>query len=364
MKNLQNEISLKAKEIDVAWYPVPIATLSQWYKEWKIILNPNFQRVYRWDKKQKSEFIESLLLRLPIPSIFFSINENWWKWEVVDWQQRLSTILEFMWLLSIDNKNSINNWVNGTEYLPSLEGMTYKKLPIDLQVDFETTAIDCKMIRKESKTDIKFEIFKRLNKWWSKLTDQEVRSCIIIMTNVNFYNYLDSLSNYENFKLFFDFSEKQINEQFNKELALRFLVLIKWDDEKWFRNWISDLLDTKSKSFSVLFDKEKDDFEKIEKVFNETFNIIMSCWWLDLIKSDKDRKSIPLFDIVAWWIWYNLYVWNIDIKDIDLKTKILWKIDLLKKDNRVIDILKPWKNAIDKIKDTFNLWKEYFNLWK
>lgn len=364
MGNLNLEVRNKTKEIDVTWYPVPISTLAEWYKKGKIILNPNFQRVYRWSKKQKSEFIESVLLRLPIPSIFFSINEKWDQWEVVDWQQRLSTIFEFMWLLKVENKHSIKNWVEATEYLPSLEWETFDKLNSELQIDFESTWLDCKMIRKESNPDVKFEIFKRLNKWGSKLTEQEVRSCIIIMTNLNFYNYLEDLAKHKSFNDFYDFSEKQIEEQFNKELALRFLVLIKGDDEKWFKNWISDLLDIKSKNFSLIYDGKIQEFEKIKNIFIQTFDLLLNFWGNELIKSDKARKNIPLFDIVAWWIWYNLYLWKIDITDKDLKKKILLKITELKKDKRVTEILKPWKNAIDKMKDTFILWKEYFNLWE
>lgn len=363
MGNLNVEVKNKVKEIDVTGYPVPISTLAQWYEKGKIILNPNFQRVYRWNKKQKSEFIESLLLRLPIPSIFFSITEKGDQWEVVDWQQRLSSIFEFMWLLKIDSKNSIEKWLNWTEYLPSLSWKTFATLEPDLQVDFESTWLDCKMIRKESSTDVKFEIFRRLNRWWSKLTDQEVRSCIIIMTNVNFYNFLERISKYKSFVDFFEFSEKQIDEQFDRELALRFLVLLKWDDEKWFKSWVSDLLDEQSKNFSLSYTQNIEDFNKIEQIFYKTFDVIMGFWWLDLIKSEKDRKSIPLFDIVAWWIWYNIYLWNINIEDENLKNNILDRISLLKEDIRVIEILKPWKNAIDKIKDTFILWKEFFNLW-
>lgn len=363
MKDLNLEVKKKTREIDVTWYPIPISTLAEWYRKGKIVLKPDFQRVYRWDKKQKSEFIESILLRLPIPSIFFAINEWGDKWEVVDWQQRLSTIFEFMWLLNTDNKNSISDWVEGTEYLPSLQWKTFRKLSSELQIDFESTWLDCKMIRKDSNPDVKFEIFKRLNKGGAKLTEQEVRSCIIIMTNPNFYYYLEQLAKYESFKNFYSFSEKQLAEQFDKELALRFLVLIKWDDDQWFKNWISDLLDNKAKKFSLIYNNNIEDFKKIKEVFKQTFDLLIKCWGDELIQSEKSRKSIPLFDIIAWWIWYNLCVGNIDLLNQTLKDRIISKIEILKKDEEVKEILKPWKNSIDKIKDTFILWKKYFNLW-
>ena len=58
-----------------------------------LILRPEFQRVFRWSDAQKSRLIESVLLGIPLPSIFAS-QKNDGRWEVIDGLQRLSTLFE------------------------------------------------------------------------------------------------------------------------------------------------------------------------------------------------------------------------------------------------------------------------------
>ena len=62
-------------------------------KKW-INLRPEYQRRLVWDRKKKSQFIESLLMNIPIPPVFLYENDiN--RYEVMDGQQRLNAILEF-----------------------------------------------------------------------------------------------------------------------------------------------------------------------------------------------------------------------------------------------------------------------------
>ena len=63
--------------------------------EGELNLQPNYQRKFVWDKKTMSKFIESLLLSIPIPTIFLAENNDD-TFEVIDGQQRLTTIFAFM----------------------------------------------------------------------------------------------------------------------------------------------------------------------------------------------------------------------------------------------------------------------------
>lgn len=56
---------------------------------------PNYQREYTWEPERKSRFIESLLIGLPIPFLFFWESPDTGKLEIVDGSQRLRTIKEF-----------------------------------------------------------------------------------------------------------------------------------------------------------------------------------------------------------------------------------------------------------------------------
>ena len=60
------------------------------YEDGELVISPDFQRLYRWESYQKSKFIESILLGIPLPPIFvFQDDDN--TWELVDGLQRLST---------------------------------------------------------------------------------------------------------------------------------------------------------------------------------------------------------------------------------------------------------------------------------
>ena len=63
--------------------------------EGELNLQPEYQRNFVWENKTMSKFIESLLLSIPIPTIFLAENEDD-TFEVIDGQQRLTTIFSFM----------------------------------------------------------------------------------------------------------------------------------------------------------------------------------------------------------------------------------------------------------------------------
>lgn len=60
-----------------------------------ITLNPDFQRKEVWNRERKSQLIESLLLKIPIPMFYVSSDEKS-NWTVVDGLQRISTLRDFV----------------------------------------------------------------------------------------------------------------------------------------------------------------------------------------------------------------------------------------------------------------------------
>jgi len=99
---LTEEVNLKSKEIHTDGYPMSIGEISSLYKDKELDIHPEFQRIFRWNILQKSKLIESILLGIPIPSIFVSQRDDG-VWDVVDGLQRLSTIFEFMGILRNEN---------------------------------------------------------------------------------------------------------------------------------------------------------------------------------------------------------------------------------------------------------------------
>src|SRR3989304_7912265 len=65
------------------------------YKRGKLIVQPDFQRQYVWDKTKASRLIESAMLGIPIPLVYIS-EEPDNKEYVIDGQQRLTSFFSFM----------------------------------------------------------------------------------------------------------------------------------------------------------------------------------------------------------------------------------------------------------------------------
>lgn len=95
---LQIEIDKMAKSIKTDNYPMSIGELANIYQEGDLRIDPIYQRTFRWDISQQSALIESILLNIPIPPIYVFQNERG-KWNLIDGQQRLSTIFKFMGIL-------------------------------------------------------------------------------------------------------------------------------------------------------------------------------------------------------------------------------------------------------------------------
>jgi len=97
---LEKEIEDAKRLVKTDAYQMSVGELVNMYRDGELIINPDFQRLFRWEIGQKSKLIESLLLGIPIPSIFVFEKEDA-KWELIDGLQRVSTLLEFMGVLSL-----------------------------------------------------------------------------------------------------------------------------------------------------------------------------------------------------------------------------------------------------------------------
>ena len=70
MMALQDEIVQARTEIISDGYEMSIGELMNLYRDDELTINPEYQRLFRWDETAKTRFIESLLLGIPIPPIF------------------------------------------------------------------------------------------------------------------------------------------------------------------------------------------------------------------------------------------------------------------------------------------------------
>jgi hypothetical protein len=230
MPDLQVEISTRRREIFTDAYSMSIGEITNLYRDEELDIHPEFQRIYRWEDDQKTSLVESILLGIPLPSIFVAQAESG-IWDVVDGVQRLSTILQFQGVLLDDESNLVPPLVlRGTRYLPSLNGKVWEdgansSLTSAQRLDFKRAKLDLKIIKRESDPKSKYDLFQRLNSYGSKLTPQELRSCLLISANREFYFWLKELSEYPSFRSMIALNERLLREQYDIELALRFIIL-------------------------------------------------------------------------------------------------------------------------------------------
>jgi len=103
---ITDEIESAQRNVKTDAYQMSVGEVVNMYKDGELLINPDFQRLFRWEVGQKSKLIESLLLGIPIPSIFvFEKDDS--KWELIDGLQRISTLLEFMGLLKKPDSNEL-----------------------------------------------------------------------------------------------------------------------------------------------------------------------------------------------------------------------------------------------------------------
>ncbi len=179
----------------------------------EIDLMPDFQREGNlWNNTQKSQLIESVLLGLPLPSFYFSVDIKTGKWQVVDGLQRLSTFKAF-W---IDKTLKLD----GLEFLDRYKGNDYHNLTRAELRKISGFKINLYVIEKETPKEAKFLIFKRVNTGGLVLTPQEMRHAL----NQGIpSNYIKELSRLDAFKQATDY-KIPTKRQEDRDFVNRFIA--------------------------------------------------------------------------------------------------------------------------------------------
>ncbi|MBF0320412.1 MAG: DUF262 domain-containing protein [Nitrospirae bacterium] len=150
--------------------PFPVFKIMMKIKNNEINLQPDIQRNFVWDEIRQSRLIESILIRIPLPSFYMdTMNDD--EWLIVDGLQRLNTLNNFI------NKNELV--LTGLEFLNNeAGGKTFSQLPRQMQRRLEETALSFYIIKPGTPTEAKLTIFKRLNTGGIALNSQEIRHCL------------------------------------------------------------------------------------------------------------------------------------------------------------------------------------------
>lgn len=269
---LEKQVDNARKEIVSDGYEMSIGEIINIYKDGELNISPEYQRLFRWTTHQKTRFIETLMLGLPIPPIFvFQTDDG--RWELIDGLQRLSTILEFIGSLPGYEPSSLN----GTNYLPALAGKYWEPHPpstkngigTSLQIQIKRQRIRVEILKKESDNNAKYELFQRLNTGGTKLSEQEIRHCVVVMLNQTAASLMTRLAQNVDFKAVTCLTEDQVAKKFDEELVLRYFAIANIDYQNGLD--VHDFLDEAAKLFCAMPSSKQTTFAK---QFTELFQRI------------------------------------------------------------------------------------------
>jgi len=282
-------LEIKNKVLNL--YPIdyPFETLVERTKNSKLILNPDFQRKYKWDKdgnERASKFIESCLMRIPLPACYFAENEKGHH-DVIDGVQRITTIKNFF-------ADSFR--LEGMTVFKELEGKLFSELG-DYKNELESTTIRCVILRKENPKELVKEIFARLNQGAVQLSAQEIRHAIYpgslndLLIELGKTPFIQTFGRGES-------GTKEKDSKEPEEIILRFFAMQ------------SDLSDYKDKLSKYLDDyissNQQIEEDKIMELKNRFLNTLKKCIEVfdgnPFVNTAKElqRQGLVYYDLLMW----------------------------------------------------------------
>ncbi|MCH5152160.1 MAG: DUF262 domain-containing protein [Clostridiales bacterium] len=162
------DVPKESRYLNSLSYDYSVQYLYELMKRGKIVLEVPFQRKHIWKNDKASSLLESIIMNVPIPPLYFA-EEDDGRWLVLDGLQRLSSIRTFY-----DNEFSLTK----LEVLKELNGKKYKDLPTKSRSLLDDGLLRVNVIKKDSHRDIKYDIFMRLNRGAVTLNYQELRNCM------------------------------------------------------------------------------------------------------------------------------------------------------------------------------------------
>jgi hypothetical protein len=309
---LHDEIDNAQRLVRTDAYQLSIGEIVNMYKNQEFVINPDFQRLFRWEIGQKSKLIESVLLGIPIPSIFVFEKEDS-TWELIDGLQRISSLLEFMGELKDPATGQLRppTALEGTKYLPSLDKTVWEEseeitdVPINeqnpltspQQLAIKRNRLSVEILKRPSDNATKYDLFQRLNAGGITANAQELRNCIIIMVNADYAAFMRGLSESPSFLTVLSASEDQLEKQRHMEYVSRFLVhtYVPYDRNLDVEEFVND---------GIVKLATANETQQAGVTFGTTFNLLDQAYGSDALRrfqngNPSGRVGLAAFESIA-----------------------------------------------------------------
>jgi Protein of unknown function DUF262 len=234
---------------------------------------PAYQREFTWEEKRKARFLESVLMGLPIPFLFFWENPENGKLEIVDGSQRLRTIEEFL----------LGDFALGElEELSLLSGFQFKDLPESRQRKIKNRSIRGIVLNEHTDAASRFDLFDRINTGSKTANKAEVRRGAL---GGVFLDLVISLAQEPIFVTLAPVSAKQLKEREREELVTRFFAYS--DGLEDYKDKVSAFLFTYSQKMNIYFKDHPADMESYRQRFLNTMKFVQQNFPLGFRRSPK-----------------------------------------------------------------------------
>lgn len=268
MDELSERIDQRVGEVRTEALDMSFGEIVSLHVNSELIIQPEYQRLFRWSDEQKSRLIESILLELPIPQ-FFVIENDDGVLELIDGLQRISSVMQFIEPTTIGRDALV---LTGCDLVAELNGQRFDDLPLRLRLRIKRTSVRTVIIKRQSQSFLRYEMFKRLNTGGDILSPQEIRNCSVRMVGqqgVAFYAFLVRCAEAPEFHSCIEpLSEADLVKKGDEELVLRFFALK--NGQNLFRGSVRDWLDSYMEA--VLLGRvpfaEDEEFASFQQVFS------------------------------------------------------------------------------------------------
>ena len=220
---------------------------------------PAYQREDTWEPERKSRFIESLLMGLPIPFLFFWERPTG-ELEIVDGSQRLRTIQQFI----LDDLVLVK-----LATLTELEGMRFHDLPESRKRKVKNRSVRGIVLNEHADDQARFEIFDRINTSSKIANNAEVRRGALTGP---FLDMVTALAEDSSFISLAPMPDKTVNLREREELVTRFFAY--GDGLEGYQDRPSDFLFQYAKKMNARFLKHPREVAKYRKRFKDTMAFV------------------------------------------------------------------------------------------
>lgn len=250
-------------DVNISPRTLNVYNLMERLEEEEIDLMPGFQRHGGlWDDVRQSRLIESLMLRIPIPTFYFDASDDC-KWKVIDGLQRLSAFENY--LVGVKDERTgqrRKKKFKGLQYLKDFNDMTFDELPRQYTRRIKEAPVTVYVVEKGTPEVVVYNIFQRINTGGLRLEDQEIRQALY---QGNATELTRELAESESFLEATQYSVRS-ERMLDREYVNRFLAFTELDYEKEYKGNIDEFL---IKALKKVNNYTEEDFKRIRVSFQE-----------------------------------------------------------------------------------------------